>query len=96
MNKRSKYIKNKLLYHIIHLGFFLSFIGLLRFNITMPKQQAVMEERSPIQNKNLSSNEEKATCISTKNASTNVNYNDFKNCQGNQIVNSYYNSNKYF
>lgn len=44
--------------------------------------QAVMEERSPVQNKDRSSNKEKTTRKSTTNASTNVNYNDFQSCQG--------------
>lgn len=48
--------------------------------------QALIQERGPVQNKDQSSNKKKATRKSTMNASTNVNYNDFQNCQGNHKV----------
>lgn len=45
------------------------------------ERKSVIDERGPVQNKDQSSNKEKATRKSTMNASTNVNYNDFQNCQ---------------
>lgn len=45
------------------------------------RESAIIQERGPVQNKDQSSNKEKATRKSTMNASTNVNYNDFQNCQ---------------
>lgn len=57
--------------------------------------QAVIDERGPVQNKEQSSNKEKATRKSTMNASTNVNYNDFQTYQGNHIVHSRESSNIY-